>query len=150
MLPPIAADPDRFLASVVFGLLSLVLLIPAVLGVAQLLHRRRPLLALTGAGLVLVGILSSAVLHGVQLVQHQMIHPAADREQMVELLARLEAGIGPKVMLVGLFVGLFLGWVILSAGLFTTRVVPRAIPVAIFASLMLNSPVSSGSPGSSS
>ena len=67
-----------------------------------------------------------------------MIHPAADREQMVELLARLEGGIGPRVILVGLFVGLFLGWLILSAGLFVTRVVPRAIPVAILASLALN------------
>ena len=138
MLPPIAADPDRFLASVVFGLLSLVLFVPAVLGVAQLLHRQGPLLALTGAALVLVGILSSAVLHGVQLVQHQMIHPAADREQMVELLTRLEGGVGPKVVLVGLSVGLFLGWVILSAGLLARRVVPRAIPVAVLASLVLN------------
>jgi hypothetical protein len=38
MLPPIAADPNRFLGSVLFGLLSLVLFVPAVLGVAQVLH----------------------------------------------------------------------------------------------------------------
>ena len=138
MLPPIAADSGRFLASVVFGLLSLVLFVPAVLGVAHLLHRQRPLLALIGAALVLVGILSSAVLHGVQLVQHQMIHPAADREQMVELLTRLEGGMGAKVVLVGLSVGLFLGWVIWSAGRLATRVVPRGIPVAVFVSLVIN------------
>ena len=138
VLPHIATDPDRFLASVLFGLGSLVLLVPAVLGVAHLLHRRSPLLALTGAALVLVGILSLAVLHGVQLVQYQMIHATADRGQMIALLQRLEGGIGPKVIFLGLFLGLFLGWVILSAGLLVTRSVPRAIPLSVLASLMLN------------
>lgn len=138
MLPQVAADPDRFLASVLLGLVSLALLVPAVLGIAHLLHGRRPLLALTGAALVVVGILSSAVLHGVQLVQHQMIHAAADRDQMVALLQRLQGAIGSKVVLVGLVLGLFVGWVILSAGLFVTRLVPRVIPVSVVASLVLN------------
>ncbi len=103
VLPHIATDPDRFLASVLSGLGSLVLLVPAVLGVGHLLHRRSPLLALAGTALVLVGILSLAVLHGVQLVQYQMIHATADRGQMIALLQRLEGGIGPKVIFVGLF-----------------------------------------------
>lgn len=67
-----------------------------------------------------------------------MVHPAADWEQMVELLARLEGGIGPKIIFASLLVGLFLGWLILSARLIATRVVPRAIPVAVLASLVLN------------
>lgn len=138
VLPHIATDPDRFLASVLFGLLSLVLFVPAVLGVAHVLHRRIPLLALAGAALVLVGILSLAVLHGVQLVQHQMIQGTADRQQMVALLQRLEGGIGLKVIFVGLFLGLFLGWVILAAGLLLTRAVPRAIPLSVLSSLVLN------------
>lgn len=138
VLPHIATDPDRFLASVLFGLLSLVLLVPAVLGVAQVLHGRRPFLALVGAALVLVGVLSLAVLHGVQLVQHQMAQATADREQMAALLQTLEGGIGAKVIFVGLFLGLFLGWVILSAGLLLTRSVPRTIPLSVLASLVLN------------
>jgi hypothetical protein len=137
-LPRIAADPDSFLAFILLGLLSHALLIPAVLGVAHLVKGRRPTLGFTGAALVIVGILCLAVVEGVQLVQHQMIHPAADREQMVALLQRLEAGIGVKVVFLVMLLGLFLGWVTLSVGLFRTRLVPRAVPASVLASLMLN------------
>lgn len=136
-LPHIAAAPDRYLAFNLVGVLSLALLVPAVLGVAHLLRERRPILAVSGAALVLVGLLSSAVIHGIQLVQHQMIDVAADREQMVALLQRVEGAIALKVILAGLLVGLFFGWVILSTALLVTRVVPTAIPVLILASLMV-------------
>ena len=137
-LPHIAADPDRFLASVFVALLSLTLLLPAVLGIAHLLLPGRPALALTGAAFVLVGVLALAVVHGVQLVQHQMVHTTADQGQMVALLQRLEGGIGLKVIFVGFSLGLFLGWIILSVGLFATRVVPKAIPVSVLISVLLN------------
>ncbi len=120
-LPRIAADPDSFLAFILLGLLSHALLIPAVLGVAHLIKRRRPTLAFIGAALMIVGILCLAVVEGVQLVQHQMIHPAADREQMVALLQRLEAGIGVKVVYLVMNLGLLLGWVTLSVGLLRTH-----------------------------
>ncbi len=67
-----------------------------------------------------------------------MIHPAADREQMVALLQRLEAGIGVKVVFVVMLLGLFLGWVTLSIGLLGTRLVPWAVPALVLAFLMLN------------
>lgn len=137
-LPRIAADPDRFLAFILLGLLSHALLIPAVLGIAHLIKGRRPTLAFVGAALVIVGILCLAVVEGVQFVQHQMINPAADREQMVALLQRLEAGIGVKVVFLVMTLGLLLGWVTLSVGLLGTRLVPKAVPASVLASLVLN------------
>ena len=38
----------------------------------------------------------------------------------------------------GFSLGLFLGWIVLSVGLFATRVVPKAIPVSVLISLLLN------------
>ena len=138
VLPYVAADPDRYLAFTLIGVLSFALFVPAVLGVAHVLRKQRPLLALSGAALAVVGILSSAVIHGVQFVQQQMIDVAADRGQMVALLQRTEAGIGLKVIFAGLILGLLLGWLILSAALFVTHVVPRAIPVLIVVSFLVN------------
>ena len=48
-LPHIAANPDRFLAFTLVGLLAVTLHVPAVLGMAHLLRRESPLLALSGA-----------------------------------------------------------------------------------------------------
>lgn len=137
-LPYVAADPDRYLAATLVGVLSFSLFVPAVLGVAHVLREQRPLLALCGAALAVVGILSTAVIHGVQFVQQQMIDVAADRGQMVALLQRTEAGVGLKAIFAGLILGLLLGWLILSAALFVTRVVPRAIPVLIVVSFLIN------------
>lgn len=137
-LPHIAADPDRYLAATLIGVLSFALFVPAVLGVAYVLREQRPLLALSGAALAMVGILSSVVIHGVQFVQLQMIDVAADRGQMLALLARAETGIGLKVIFAGFILGLLLGWLILSAALFATRIAPRAIPVLIVVSFLVN------------
>jgi len=137
-LPRVAADPDRFLAFILLGLLSHALLVPAVLGVAHLVKRRRPTLAFIGAGLMIMGVLCLAVVEGVQFVQLEMIHPTADRAQMVALLQRLEAGTGIKVVFGVMLLGLFVGWVLLSLGLLGTRLVPRAVPASVLASLALN------------
>lgn len=137
-LPHVAADPDRFLAFTLVGLLAVTLHVPAVLGMAHLLRHRRPLLGLTGAALVVVGSFSLAVVQGVQLVEHQMIQRSADRDQMVALLQRVEGGLGLKMVLGGLLLGFFVGWVILSWGFFASRVVPRAVPIFILVSLPIN------------
>jgi hypothetical protein len=136
-LPHIAANPNRFLTFVLVSLVAQALLVPAVMGIAHLLRGRRAILALIGMALTMVGILSYAVVHGVQLVQQQMVH-AADQEQMIALLQRLEAGIGLKAIFLVFILGLFLGWVILSIGMFTTPLVPRAVPISVLASLVLN------------
>lgn len=136
-LPHIAANPDRFLAFVLFSLAAQAFLAPAVIGIAHLLRGRRPLLALIGMAVTMLGIFSYAVVHGVQLVQHQMAQ-ASDQEQMTALLWRLQAGIGLKVVFLVFILGLLLGWVILSIGMFATPLVPKAAPVSVLASLILN------------
>ena len=137
-LPHIAANPDRFLAFVLIGLLAVGLFVPAALGVMHLVAPRRPRLAFGAAVLVMAGLLCSAVVQGVQLVQHQMVHPTADREQMVALLGRLEASAGLKSVFLVFLLGLFLGWALLSIGLLGGRLVPSAVPLLILASLIVN------------
>jgi hypothetical protein len=137
-LPHIAADPDRFLAFVLLGLLSHLVLIPAVVGVAHLVTGQRSRIAFLGAALVTLGVFCLAVVEGVQLVQHQMVGPAADREQMIALLDRVEAGAGARIVFGVMLVGLFPGWVALSIGVLGARVVPRPVPASIIAALVLS------------
>jgi len=137
-LPTIAVSPNRFLISVILGLLALGVLVPAVLGVAHVVGTRQPRLAMIGAGFLVAGILCSAVVKGIELVQHQMVDEGADRTQMVSLLERLEAGTGLRIVLVVFLSGLMLGWVVLSLGLFRSPSVPRALPGLIIASLVVN------------
>lgn len=67
-----------------------------------------------------------------------MVDEGADRTQMVSLLERLEAGAGLRIVFVVFLLGLMLGWVVLSAGLFRSPSVPRSVPVLIIASLVVN------------
>lgn len=137
-LPSIAASPNRFLAFVLLGLLALGVLVPAVLGVTHVVGTRQPGLAMIGAALLVAGILCSAVVQGIELVQHQMVDEGADRTQMVSLLERLEGGAGLRIVFVVFLVGLMLGWMVMSVGLFRNPSVPSAVPVLIIASLVVN------------
>ncbi len=137
-LPHIAADPDRFLAFILLGLLSHVLFIPALFGVAHLVKGPRRVLAHLGAALVTLGVFCLVVIEGIQLVQHQMIDPAVNREEMASLLKRLEAGTGMKVVFGIMLLGLLAGWVTMFVGVLGTGLVPRLVPASFIVHLVLS------------
>jgi hypothetical protein len=89
-LATVAADPGRWYLAHLLSLLGFALLVPAILGLAQLVGRRRAALADLGGALALLGVLASVgllTLDGFGV--WQMAQPAADRAEMAALLERI-------------------------------------------------------------
>jgi len=120
----VAAHPDRFLAANLLALASLVLLVPALLGLVHVLRERAPRLALAGGALALAGVMPVAVQIALGLVEWQMVKRGAERAQMVALLHRIEfsAGFVPILLAAALPA---LGLCFLAAGLWRSRSAPR-------------------------
>jgi hypothetical protein len=110
--------------------------IVGMLGVGHLLRDRAPLLSNIGTTLAVVGGFGHSVYGGVTMVQLDMAADAANRAVHVEILEQLESGPTVAFMAMGLL-GTVLGILLLSIGLFRSRVVPRWVPVALWAFLVV-------------
>jgi hypothetical protein len=119
----VAGAPDRFIVANLLALGSVILLVPAVLGVVHMLRDLRPRLALVGGGLALAGVMPVAVQVALGFVEWQMVAPGADRHEMVALLDRVEfsAGFVPILLAAALPA---VGLSVLAYGLARTRLAP--------------------------
>ena len=114
----VADNLGRWYAAHLIILVALALLIPAVLGLAHLIHERRPALAYTGGGLSLIGIIAVAAVVGADGIAGYFVADASadsavsvavfdglmDGARMMPLyLATLLLGIGLVVTAVGLY-----------------------------------------------
>jgi hypothetical protein len=136
-LETVAADHDEFLASVLLGLLALVLLIPAILGVAHPLRIRAVSFGNVGAGLALAGVIGLASLNGLGLVLYEMTAEDLDRDQMVLLFDRVESNVGFQVILVMALAGLGLGMLLLMAAAARGGLAPPWVPILVGAAIAL-------------
>ncbi|MGH3496218.1 MAG: DUF4386 family protein [Nocardioidaceae bacterium] len=134
----IAAHPDRFYLYAVGILLSSYLLVPAYFGLMTLMRDRSPRWAYLAGGLAQIGLLVAIGDAATELLYWQMGAPKADPGQMSALANRYEsaAGSGLVYSIGGLAV--LAGTVLVSVGLWRTRVVPRWTTVAISVSVLAN------------
>ncbi|MFL5782813.1 MAG: hypothetical protein ACJ760_15960 [Thermoleophilaceae bacterium] len=117
-----AGHLDRFYISNLLGMISLILFVPAALGLMHMVRERRAAYGAWGGGLTMLGILGSLVGAGVGFVIWQM---ASDGVQAADVSAlhgvMNTAGAVIPVYVVG-FV-MILGAIVLGAGLYLSRVV---------------------------
>ena len=135
-LASIATQPSAATLSAGLGLLGLLLMVPAYLGMARPLWERRPRAAVAGTSLSIAGAFGLAALLGSAPVTVAMVGEGADRSQMVELTDRYEGsalvGILVGVMLLGSVVGpLVLGFALWRSGW------SPVVPVALVAGVVL-------------
>jgi hypothetical protein len=97
---------------------------------------RAPRLAWLGGVLAVLGGFGHAVFGGVVLTQLALATDTANRAAMGEVVGRVESGPAVAFMAMGLL-GTVLGLLLLSIGLFRTRVVPRWVPAALWAFLVV-------------
>jgi hypothetical protein len=134
----IAANPTRWYWFTLLLLIGSILLIPALLGIAALLHERSPRLANIGGGLAILGSLVAIGDVMSQFVSWQMAANGANRQQMAALLDRFDnaAGVGVVFSVGGLAV--LIGVILLTIGLIRTRIAPAWAAIGLSAATLLN------------
>lgn len=132
LVQTIADNPGRTEAASLLIILSTVLFVPALMGVLNLVRGRGVTLVHVGAGLMLVGVIGHAVWSGFQVVLAGLTRSGLDQRQ---LAAAIEgSGPPPAGLMVIMFmflVGFFLGLVVLAAGLWRSRTVPKLAAVGL-------------------
>jgi hypothetical protein len=112
--------------------------VPALVGIAALVHPRSPRLAIVGGSLAVLGSLIAIGDVMSQFVSWQMIAHGADRAQMAALLHRFDnsAGVGVVFNVGGLSV--LVGVVMLTVGLIRARAAPVWAAIGLSVATVLN------------
>lgn len=130
-----AAGARAWVSSSAFVLAQLPFLV-AVLGVGHLLRPAVPRSAFVGTCLAAAGAFGHAVFGGIALTTVAMAQDETSRETMAALLEDIESSPAMAFAAVGLL-GTVLGLVVLSVGLWRTRVAPRWVPALVGAFIVV-------------
>jgi hypothetical protein len=127
-LAMVAANPDRWYLAHLLSLIGFALLVPAILGLTQLVGQRRAALADLGGTLALLGVLAATGLLSIDgSGVWQMAQPAADRAEMAALLDRILTSPGMLALyLVSLASAA--GLLVLTLGLYRAQLIRRGRP----------------------
>ena len=145
--PEFAADPaDRLAAmdeSGTSGTISLLTFVfaqlpflVAVVAIALLARAASPRLSVAGGVLATIGGFGHAVFGGIALAYLAMSSDVADRAVLAEVVTRVESGPALVFMASGLL-GTVIGLILLGIALFWSHVVPRWIPLSLWAFLVM-------------
>lgn len=129
----VAGEMDRWFASSMLGLLSLLALLPAILGLMHMLRERESGLGHLGGGLALVGTMLSMGAMAISFVVWQMGAVGADQAEMADLYARLHDTAGVAVPFFYGGFALAAGLVALCAGLVRANAVHPAMALSLAA-----------------
>lgn len=132
-----AADAGAapWLSNAAFIVMQVPMLV-AFLGIAHLLRHPSPRLSNVGGTLAVLATMGEAVMGGVAMVYLTMAGDAANRELFAGIWEQVESSPVMVFALVG-FLGTVLTHILLSIGLFRSRLVPRWVPALIWAFLLL-------------
>src|SRR4051812_7080443 len=122
MLADATGNTGRVALGMVFTMVGFALLLGAILGLAHMLHERRPGMAMLGGALAMVGVLAVTAIVGLSgAVMYEAAQSGRDSAAMVSLVDDLANG---AVMIMGLFTELLVvGLIVLAVGLARARVV---------------------------
>lgn len=134
-LTAISEHTGRWLAGNFLILLSFFLLIPAMLGILQLLRHRSVALGHIGAALVLLGLFFHGAITGFALVEVPLVESGLPRTEMVTFAERMYEG-PAFIMILAPFIGFYLGLIILAVALWRAKVVPIWIAGLIVVGLL--------------
>ena len=126
----IADNLDAWYVAHLLAFVSIVLVIPAVLGLMHMLRERQVALGHVGGGLAILGLLAFTGLVAMELVLWQMAG-AGNTAETVALLERLNETAGIVIPFVLLSFGFALGMAVLAVGLYRARAVQSWMAVFV-------------------
>lgn len=129
----VADNTARVEVSNLLIIFSSVLFVPGLIGILRLIRGRGIVLAHLGVGLALIGVVGHAVWAGFQLILVGTIRSGIDQGQLSQMVEGGPPTAGFAVVMAMFLVGFFLGLVVLAAGLWRSRSVPRLAAVCILA-----------------
>jgi hypothetical protein len=126
----IADNLDAWYVAHLLAFVSILLVVPAVLGLMHMLRERQVALGHVGGGLAILGLLALTGLVAMELVLWQMAG-AGNTAETVALLERLNETAGIVIPFVLLSFGFALGMAILAVGLYRARAVQSWMAVFV-------------------
>jgi hypothetical protein len=123
LLSSAAGSLDAWYLAEMFFLISIVLAVPATLGLMHMLRERHVAAGHVGGGLALVGLLAFTGATAIQLVVWQMAQPQLERGQMISLLQGVDDATGIFIPFYLCTFALALGYVVLAWGLAAARAI---------------------------
>ena len=138
-LTEIADNEARYVAAGYLLLVGAWAFVPGLIGLWRLLGGARVTLGQVGAGLVLIGVVTTIAFFGFGVYEYEAAQPGLDRAQMARLADNVEepAGIAIPLLIVFL-VGMVIGSLIVAWSLWRRRAVPPWSPAAIVVGSILN------------
>jgi hypothetical protein len=122
-------------SAVTFALAQLPFII-GVLAISHLMRDRAPVLSNVGTSLAVLGGFGHSVFGGISIAMLAMAADSPHRAIHADLLEQIESGPAAVFMAMGLL-GTVLGILLLGIGLFRARVVPRWVPIMLWAFLVV-------------
>jgi hypothetical protein len=123
MVAAAAGSPDAWYIAHLLAMVSIVLAVPAVLGLMHMLREREVAFGHMGGGLGILGLIAFAGLVTIEGLVGWQMAVAGDRGEMVALLERLFETTGVVVPLYIMSFAFTLGVLCLAAGLYRARAV---------------------------
>ena len=126
----IAENLDAWYAAHLIALVSIVLVVPAVLGLMHMLRERQVSLGHVGGGLAIVGLLAFVGLVAMELVMWELVSEG-DTAAAVTLLQGLNESAGILIPFAFVSFGFSIGMALLSVGVYRARAVQSWMAVSV-------------------
>jgi hypothetical protein len=132
LVTTVADEPGRIQAAALLTMLSAVLFVPALVGIAHLVRGRGVVLVHLGVALMIVGAIGHAVFAGFQIVLAGALQRGVDQDQLSAMVDATPVA-GFVVVLVSFLLGFFPGLLLLAAALWRSKVGPAWAPLGLVA-----------------
>ena len=131
-LSEIADNEGRFVASRYLLLIGAWIFVPGLIGLSRVFRGPRVLLGQVGAGLVLIGWISTISFFGLGAYEYEAARPALGRELLGRLADRVDnSAVMMPMIIITFVVGIAIGSLIVAWSLWRRQLVPPWEPAAL-------------------